>query len=234
VYHASGTALRIDAAGDTTRDVLAAQHTTISAPSGACPGSLRAAAMGNTLVVVWWSPRADSSARLLSARSTNGGATWTTASVVDSLDRSVTGCRRPAASIAADAMSGYVHVAYGLVAPEGTGIFFAHSMDNGVTFHSPVAIVYGDRPGATSVAASGDIVAVVFEEPSGSAARVGLALSHTMGHIFEDRIVPVSDDNGTATQPLVAVSARQIAVGWREGADERGNFMLRVRAGHLH
>jgi hypothetical protein len=125
-------------------------------------------------------------------------------------------------------------VSYGLVAPEGTGVFFAHSMDRGVTFHAPVAIVYGDLLGATSVAASGDVVAVAFEDPSGRAARVGLALSHTMGHIFEDRMVPVSDDNGAAAQPQVAVAGREIAIAWREGTDSRGDAVLRVRTGTLH
>ena len=133
-----------------------------------------------------------------------------------------------------DSASGYVHVSYGLVAPEGSGIFFAHSMDRGATFHTPVAIVYGDRPGATSVSASGDIVAVAFEDPNGTASRIGLALSHTMGHIFEDRLMPVSADNGAATQPLVAVAGRKIAVAWRDGANAGGTTVLRIRTGLIH
>jgi hypothetical protein len=55
-----------------------------------------------------------------------------------------------------------------------------------------------------------------------------------MGHIFEDRVLPVSDDNGSATQPLVAVSGHRIAVAWREGMTTRADTVLRIRAGIIH
>jgi hypothetical protein len=114
-------------------------------------------------------------------------------------------------------VSGYVHVTYALQAAEGPGLFFSHSMDGGVSFHAPVPILYGERLGRTSVAADGDFVVVGFEDPNSSAPRIGLALSRTMGHIFEQRILPVSDDNGAATNPLTAVSGRRVAVAWETG-----------------
>ena len=144
------------------------------------------------------------------------------------------GCRRSAPSIAADAASGYVHIAYGLVAPEGPGLFFAHSMDGGATFHSPVPIVYGERIGATSVAASGDHVLVAFEDPNSRTPRIGLALSRTMGHIFEDRLLPVSDDNGSATLPMVAVQGQRITAAWQERSTSDGGLVLHVRHGTIH
>jgi hypothetical protein len=225
----SGHAIALTAGGDT----VSVSERTVEF-SGACPASVRVAHSGTVRVAVWWEPRPDSGARLMAAHSNDDGASWSAPAPVDTLDRSVVGCRRPPASIAMDSSSGYVHVSYALVAPEGTGIFFAHSMDRGVTFHAPVAILYGDRPGYTSVAADGDLVAVAFEDPNGNAARVGLALSHTMGHIFEDRVMPVSADNGAATQPLVALAGRKIAVAWHEGASARGDTVLRVRAGTIH
>ncbi|CAN5537599.1 hypothetical protein BH09GEM1_BH09GEM1_01450 [soil metagenome] len=130
-------------------------------------------------------------------------------------------------------MSGYVHVTYAMLAAEGPGLFFAHSMDGGSTFHAPVPILYGERLGVTSVAASGDIVAVAFEDPGSRTPRIGLALSATMGHIFENRILPVSDDNSAATQPLVAVNGRRIAVAWRERPASNGPVVVRVRTGSL-
>jgi hypothetical protein len=107
-------------------------------------------------------------------------------------------------------------------------------MDAGGTFHEPVPIVYGERLGRTSVAANGDHVAVAFEDPNSTKPRVGLALSRTQGHIFEDRLLPVSSDNGLASRPLVAVRDRRIVVAWerQEGSDAAAVFA--IKAGTLH
>jgi len=215
-------------------DSMLALAATVTPPAnGICPGSLRLSRAGGSLYAAWWAVRPDSGANLLSSRSLDGGRHWSIAARVDTSDKGVTGCRRIAPSIAADSSSGYVHVTYGMVAPEGPGLFFAHSMDEGVTFHTPVAIVYGDRPGRTSVAADGDIVVVGFEDPNSSTPRVGLAISRTMGHIFEERILPLSDDVGTATRPLTAVRGRQIAVAWEQRASPTAPAALDVRVGTL-
>ncbi len=203
-------------------------------PGGVCPGSLRLARAGGTLFGVWWTVRPDSSAALRSSRSTDEGVSWSTPAAVDTLDRSVSGCHREPPAIAADSASGYVHVTYGLLAPEGPGLFFAHSMDRGVTFHAPVPILYGERLGRTSVAADGDAVVVGFEDPSSGTPRIGLALSHSMGHIFEERLVPLSDDNGAAYHPYTAVQGHRIAVAWERRADPTAPPVVLVRVGRLH
>ncbi|MDB4914622.1 MAG: hypothetical protein JWM95_2266 [Gemmatimonadetes bacterium] len=216
---------------DDSLRILAEQ---LTPPALACVGSMRAARAGNTVVAVWWSPRADSSVRLLSARTTNGGRDWSDVAPVDTTDRSAMGCHHTAPAIAADSASGYVHVTYALLAEEGPGLFFAHSMDGGITFHSPVPIIYGERLGNTSVAASGGHVVVAFEDPNSRTPRIGLALSRTMGHIFEDRMLPVSDDNGSATQPLVAVRGHRVTVAWRDGSTSTRGAVLHVRDGTIH
>ena len=189
--------------------------------SAACPGSLRLARAGPRQVyAVWWQPRADSSAALLAARSVDGGRTWPEVAPVDTADRGVNGCRRPAPSVAADAATGYVHVAYALVAPGAPGVFFAHSMPGHFMFHAPVPIVYGERPGRTSVAASDSIVAVAYEDPNSAEPRVGLALSRTLGHTFVHR-VPASTGVGSATEPRVALAGATVAVAWRQGPSAR-------------
>jgi hypothetical protein len=193
----------------------------VPAGSNACPGSLRVARAGSQDVyAVWWAPRADSSAALLAARSPDGGRSWPELAAVDTADRGGTGCRRPAPSVAADANTGYVHVAYTLVAPGAPGIFFAHSMPGRFMFHAPVPIIYGEHPGRTSVAASGDVVAIAYEDPNGAEPRVGLALSRTLGHTFEHRI-PVSTGVGAAVEPRVAVAGGAVAVAWRQGRNAR-------------
>lgn len=215
--------------GEVTRITNAPLDTPL--PSAFCPGSMRAARDGAVVNVVWWSPRADSTARLEFARSVDAGVHWAVHSTVDSTDRSMAGCRREPPAIAADAASGYIHVTYGLVSTEGPGLFFSHSMDNGALFHSPVPIMYGERLGRTAVAASGDNVAVAFEDPNSREPQIGLALSRTMGHIFEQRVLPVSADNGSATQPTVAVRKDRIAVAWREQSPSNTGSILRVRTG---
>jgi len=199
-----------------------------------CPGSLVLTRAGPRLFAAWWRVRTDSGAVLLAADSKDGGHTWSAPSPVDTTDRSVTGCRRSPPAIAADSASGYVHVAFALLGREGPGLFYAHSMDAGEMFHSAVPIFYGDRLGRASVAADGDVVAVAFEDPNSRAPRIGLALSHTMGHIFEDRMLSISDDNEIATRPLVAVKGSRLAVAWLRGdpSDDRPDA-LTVRTGTL-
>lgn len=227
---ASDVALSAD--GTLRADTMVALAGTTAPPPGPlCTGSLRLAAAKRTLFAIWWAPRRDSGARLLAARSGDGGRSWSAPTPVDTTDVGATGCRREPASIAADATSGYVHASYALQAAEGPGLFFSHSMDRGVTFHAPVPILYGEHLGRTSVAADGDLVVVAFEDPNSTTPRIGLALSRTMGHIFEHRILPVSDDNGIATHPLAAVHGRRIAVSWRSGPSDAPSTILSVRSG---
>jgi hypothetical protein len=221
-------------AGAVVGDSLRTLAARLVMPSPACAGSVRVARGGPVLFAAWWSPRADSSARLVSAHSSDNGQSWSALALVDTTDHSVSGCHRAAPAIAADSASGYVHVSYALMAQEGPGLFFAHSMDAGLTFHTPVPIVYGERLGATSVAASGDRVVVAFEDPNSQTPRIGLALSRTMGHIFEDRMLPVSDDNGSATSPIVAVQGQHVTVAWQERSTPNGGLVLHVRDGTIH
>lgn len=190
-------------------------------PSGeACLSSARYARVGagaagdSRWYVAWWRARRDGSARLMIARSDDGGAHWNRPASVDTVDVSRLGCSRPAPGITADERGGYVHLAYFMNAPEGAGIFFAHSMDASATFHAPVAVVYGDRPSAASVAASGDTVAVAYLDPNALRPFVALALSYTAGHVFERHALMVSGSGGAAEEPRVTLRGREIEVSW--------------------
>jgi hypothetical protein len=148
--------------------------------------------------------------------------------MADSTDRSVRGCGRPPPSIAVDTTNGYVHLAYFAEPASGDGIFFAHSMDSGRTFHSPVPIVFGDTPASVSVASAGDRVAVVYEDPNSSQPMVGVALSRSMGHIFARREI-VSSDNERARQPTVDLHGDTVRVWWSDySADPRINATRRA------
>jgi hypothetical protein len=221
--------------GSFIADSMATLAARVAPPeSDVCPGSLVLARAGRRLYAAWWRVRPDSGALLRAAHSEDDGRAWSAPASVDTTDQSVSGCRRARPGIAADSASGYVHVVFALLGHEGPGLFYAHSMDAGTTFHAAVPIFYGDRLGRASVAADGDAVAVAFEDPNSRAPRIGLALSRTMGHIFEERLLPISDDNEIASQPLVAVKGRRLAVAWLRGdpSDDRPDA-LAVRTGTL-
>jgi hypothetical protein len=197
-------------------------------PRVRCASSI-AAAMGSTRsFAVWWEPRKDSSANLLVSSSTDSGKTWAPPLSVDSTDISSNGCNRPPPAVAT--VGDDVYVAYSMLAPEGRGVFFAHTM--GSMLHSPVPVIYGERLVPTAIAADGERVAVAYEEPNGSRERVDLALSNTQGHIFELHTV-ASRDVDVAGSPSVAFSGSTVAVGWTErtaGGEATGTV---VRVGHI-
>ena len=163
-----------------------------------CLRSISTAYNGSSLFRVWWSERPDSSVILFVQRSDDNGKSWLAPVIVDSRDHGRRGCDRPAPAAVADSASHYLHIVYFLEAADGKGVFFAHSMDNGAMFHSPVPVVYGNSPSAASVAAHGDSVVVVFEDPNSTTPRIGIVLSHSAGHIFEQRGQVTPDDVAAA------------------------------------
>jgi hypothetical protein len=197
-----------------------------------CPASLRIATAGGFSYAVWWVARQDSSAILMASRSPRG-MTWSPPVIADSTDHGVRGCGRPAPSIAVDSASGYVHLAYFAEPQNGSGIFFAHSMDSAATFHSPVPIVFGKNPSRTSIASSGDRVVVAYEDPNALRPRVGLGLSKTMGHIFEEKVV-ATPESGRALQPVVRIEGDSIRLWWSEYSPNPAVSATRTmyRAGH--
>jgi hypothetical protein len=182
--------------------------------SARCAGSVRVARAEKSFFAVWWSVRKDSSAVLLLSRSDDGGP-FTKPVAADTTDASGRGCARPAPSIAADVASGYVHIGYFAEPSQGAGAFYVHSMDRGETFHAPVPIVFGSRPANTAVTAEGDRVAVAYEDPNSSRPRIFVALSRTMGHIFEHNL-PVSDESAAAVDPAAHLRGTKLEVRWTE------------------
>jgi hypothetical protein len=202
---------------DTRSAILSANLPTSKLAESPCLRSIRTASAGHDLFRVWWALRADSSAVLFAQHSIDGGNTWKEPVIVDARDRGRRGCGRPEPDVTYDHPHGYVYVVYFLEAADGPGIFFAHSMDNGVMFHAPVPVVYGNRPSSASVAANGDSVVVVFEDPNSTTPRIGIVLSHTTGHIFEGRGEATPDDV-EAVRPWVALDHSTITVWWKKPA----------------
>jgi len=168
----------------------------------------------------WWAVRSDSNGVLAMQRSTDGGRTWQPPVVVDDRDRGARGCKRPQPGLSYDSPSRYVYLAYFIDTPDGSGVFFAHSMDEGKMFHSPVPVVFGNYPAHASVAGRGDSVVVVFDDPNAGTPTLGYVLSHTTGHIFDQR-GQVTPEEIRAMWPWVSLNKNRIGVWWMTPAADR-------------
>ena len=222
-----------------TPEVVVARGDTTPAPAGVgvpndirgCPGSyVTAPLVRGRQWSAWWAIRNDSSASLLSEERDSSGAAVQRV-VVDSVDKALLGCARPAPAISVDSVNGYVHVAYYMVAPEGPGLFYSHLMDPRLRrFEVPMAIVYGEKPVHVTVASRGDTVAVAYEDPNSALGRIALSMSLTSGHLFEQtaRLIPVSTSSQQASAPqIVRLQGGQLWVGWTEDSQSGSAFLLR-------
>jgi hypothetical protein len=174
-----------------------------------CSTSVRGAKGTVHRFAAWWGMRRDSAATLFVVSGTGDPPVWTKPLAVDTTDMSSDGCNRPAPSVTT--VGDDVFVAYSLHAPEGRGVFFAHTM--GGMVHEPVPVVYGERVVATAIAAQDDRVVVAYEEPNGSRHRIDLAISETQGHSFSWH-VGASRDVDSGRDPDVALSGDNVAVSW--------------------
>ena len=217
---------------DARSAIMSANLPAIAVAPAPCIRSIRTAGAGPDLFRVWWASRSDSSVVLSMQHSGDRGATWEPPVGVESRDQGRRGCDRPAPGIFYDPVSGYLHLAYFIEGREGAGVFFAHSMDKGKTFHVPVPVVYGNEPSNASVTGVGDSVVVVFEDPNAAAPRIGIALSRSAGHIFEQR-GQVTPDDVRAAAPWVALDHGEIIVWWKTPDRSGSQYSDRVgyRAG---
>jgi hypothetical protein len=217
---------------DTRSAFLSANLPSVAGAVAPCLRSIRTAGADSDLFRVWWTARSDSSVVLSMQHSRDRGASWQLPVAVESRDSGRRGCGRPVPGIFYDQTHGYLHLVYFIEAIDGAGVFFAHSMDQGGMFHSPVPVVYGNAPVAASVAANGDSVVVVFEDPNAMTPRIGIVLSHSAGHIFEARSDATPDDV-PAVGPWVTLDHRNVTVWWKPGENTAGKSGDRIgyRAG---
>jgi hypothetical protein len=212
---------------DARSAVLSANLPLVNGAVAQCLRLIRIASADSDLFRAWWAVRSDSSVVLAMQHSRDRGADWESPVVVEARDRGRRGCERPAPGIFYDPTRGYVHLVYFIEAKDGAGVFFAHSMDKGGMFHSPVPVVYGNAPVAASVAAKGDSVVVVFEDPNAMTPRIGMVLSRTTGHIFEARS-DVTPDDVPAVGPWVTLDHRKVTVWWKPGENAAGKSGDRI------
>ena len=193
--------------------VLSGDLPSIAGTVAPCIRSVVSSHSSSDLFRAWWAVRSDSDGVLSMQRSPDGGQSWQPPVEVDARDRGRRGCSRPPPGISFDPASRYVYLVYFLDADDGSGVFFAHSMDEGRMFHSPVPVVYGNSPSRASVAGHGDSVVVVFEDPNSVRPSLGIVLSHTTGHIFDQR-GQVTPEQIHASAPWILLDKNHISVWW--------------------
>jgi hypothetical protein len=193
--------------------VMSANLPTVSGTAAPCLRSIVSVNHQPEIFRAWWAVRSDSNGVLSMQRSPDGGLTWQSPVTVDDRDRGRGGCDRPSPALAYDSTSKYIYLAYFLGASDGAGVFFAHSMDDGRMFHSPVPVVYGNNPAHAGVVGHGDSVVVVFEDPNSTTPRLGIVLSSTTGHIFEQR-GEVTPEEVPAILPWVSLQNNRVSVWW--------------------
>lgn len=226
INEVSGPArLVVDSSGQASFVVEPVRSVNAPPSAGLCSTSLRTTPSSLHLFSAWWAVRRDSSSVLFIASSADSGKSWGRAVAVDTTDVSSAGCTRPPPSVAT--VGDDLFVAYSMIAPEGKGVFFAHSM--GPMVHAPVAVVYGDHLVSTAIAAQNDNVAVAYEDPNGSRQQVAVAFSTLQGHIFAWRAT-ASRSVDVATSPAVALAGRMLAVSWatRRSSDSTAARVVRV------
>ena len=204
----AGSALSVDASGKPAFVQRAPSPARPDKP-GICSETIVTAAGKTRLHAAWWAVRPDSSAVLYAGSSPDSGKTWDSTVPVDTTDVSSTGCNRPLPSLAVVGDDEYL--AYSMKAPEGTGVFFAHTMAS--MLHSPVPVIYGERLVATAIAADSQRVAVAYEEPNGRREQVNVAVSVSQGHLFEQHF-PASRSIDVAVRPMIAFTSDKLAVSW--------------------
>jgi hypothetical protein len=72
------------------------------------------------------------------------------------------------------------------------------------------------------VAAHGDSVVVVFEDPNSTTPRIGIVLSRVTGHLFDQRGQATPDDV-PAIAPWIALDHNKIRVWWKTPSDSAGS-----------
>jgi hypothetical protein len=220
--------LAVDSAGTARFVPDMVRAASIPSSPGLCAATLRTSQGRSLLFASWWTARADSSAGLYVASSADSGRTWRPPMAVDTTDVSSNGCQRPAPALTT--LGDDVYVAYSMIAPEGKGVFFAHSM--GSMLHSPVPVIYGERLVETGIAVEENRVAVAYEEPNGRRPQIDVALSMTQGHLF-DWHATASRPVDVASSPAVALAGREMAVSWLNTPPDGGAPNRVVRVGRI-
>ena len=219
--------LVVDSAGAARFVADTVRPTSMPAVAGLCAATLRSSQGRTLLFASWWSVRPDSSAVLYVAGSPDGRV-WHTPLKVDTTDVSSNGCTRPAPALTT--VGDDVYVAYSMIAPEGKGVFFAHSMGN--MLHSPVSVIYGERLVETGIAADEHRVAVAYEEPNGRRPQIDVAMSVQQGHLF-DWHATASRGIDVASSPAVALAGPDLAVSWLNTQPSGGTPNRVVRVGRI-
>jgi hypothetical protein len=198
----------------------------------ACPCCRTALASGSdgTLYIAWRAVLPGSVRDIVVARSTDGGATWSSARRVHADDWAFEACPHAGPALAVDS-SGALHVAWWTGREGMAGVYYARSGDRAQTFSAPVALGVAEwsRPAHVQLALGdgGRTIAAVWDDGTLPVSRIVMRLSEDGGKSFGGT-VPLSAADRAAGFPVLGIVADWVVVAWSEqpvAAAERAESM---------
>ena len=189
----------------------------------ACPccRTAIAAGRGDTVYAAWRRVAPGDVREVVVARSADGGKTWAEPVNVQRDGWVFAACPHAGPSLQVDAR-GVVHAAWWTGKEGAAGVFHARSTDGGRTFAPATAIGVAERSRPAHVqvavvAAPGDTgaprVIVAWDDGTVRTPQVRMRVSRDGGATFSDAAT-ISDGDGAATYPVLAVDGRRLSVAW--------------------
>ncbi|MGH7554666.1 MAG: sialidase family protein, partial [Longimicrobiales bacterium] len=182
--------------------------------ANACPccRTALATASDGTLYVAWRDVGDGNIRDVVVARSSDGGATWSSPTFVHRDAWRIEGCPHAGPALAVDAKD-RLHVGWYTGAEGRVGIYYSLSQDGGRTFGEPAPVMVGDWVPISQVrlAAEGDEVMIAWDDRRNDDPSIRTARSRG-GLVIKDEV-----DTGLGTSPALSARARLHAIAWLRG-----------------
>ena len=186
----------------------------------ACPccRTAIAAAEDGTVYLAWRTVLPGNVRDIVVSRSTDGGATWSSAVRAHADDWVFDGCPHAGPSMQVDAR-GRVHVGWWTGKAGAAGAYYAHSDDGARTFSTPVTLGAApfSRPAHVQIALAdhGNTVLAVWDDGTLEVPRVRVRVSRDGGATFAP-VVDASDEHRAAGFPVVGAVGDSLVLAWSE------------------
>ena len=177
---------------------------------------------GNNVHVVW-DDNTPGNSDILYRRSTDGGASFT--EPTKNLSANSGSSANPAIAVSGN----NVHVVWDDNTPGNSDIFYRRSTNSGSTFPNVIKNVSSNTEVSElpAIAASGNIVHVVWADNTGLNYNILYRRSTDDGTTFPNLIKNLSNNVGTSQGPVIAVSGNNVHVAWTDNTPGNPDILYR-------